>query len=198
MTFEIIYQDDKIIAINKPVDLSFHGEELHKSLKEQIGLDIFSVHRLDKATSGVLIFALTSEFASLLGELFKAKKIRKIYHAVSNHRPSKKQGLIKGDMTKGRNGNWSLSRQMTNPAITKFESLLLTSGKRFFILKPLTGKTHQLRVAMKSLGSPILGDVRYSHDTADRMYLHCFEMEFALFDKNYKITAINKTGSFWL
>lgn len=194
---EIIYKDESFVVINKAVNISFHGEGLHDKLRAQIGCDIYSVHRLDKLTSGVLIFALSSEIANLLGELFKGRKVQKTYEAISLHRPSKKQGLIKGDMQKGRNGNWSLLRKCENPAITKFESSLLSSNKRFFKLIPKTGKTHQLRVALKSIGSPILGDPRYSNDSSDRMYLHCLEISFSLGGRDFCFRAQSRTGEFW-
>lgn len=195
---DIIYKDENFVVINKAVNISYHADGLHDELRASLGCDIFGVHRLDKLTSGVLIFALNSNVANLLSELFRQKKVYKIYEAISLHRPSKKQGIIKGDMQKGRNGNWSLTRGTTNPAITSFESkFLVSSNRRLFTLYPKTGKTHQLRVALKSIASPILGDPRYSSDEADRMYLHCLEISFELLGREYRFRAENRCGEFW-
>lgn len=195
---EIIYKDENFVVINKAVNISYHGEGLHDELRASLGCDIFGVHRLDKLTSGVLIFALNSNIANLLSDLFRQKKVHKVYEAISLHRPSKKQGIIKGDMQKGRNGNWSLTRGSSNPAITKFESKLLApSHRRYFTLYPKTGKTHQLRVALKSIAAPILGDPRYSNDQSDRMYLHCLEISFELLGREFRFRADNRFGEFW-
>ncbi|MCD8531217.1 MAG: hypothetical protein LRY66_07610 [Saccharospirillaceae bacterium] len=82
-------------------------------------------------------------------------------------------------MTKGRNGSWMLQRSSSNPAITRFISHFDERRQtRLFLLKPLTGRTHQLRVALKSLGAAIDGDSRYAGDPADRTYLHAFMLCF--------------------
>ena len=103
-------------------------------------------------------------------------QVKKQYLAISDHKPKKKQGLIQGDMAKGRRGAWLLTRSQENPAITRFTSLSLGEGRRLFFLSPLTGKTHQLRVAMKSLGAPILRDALYGGSPADRVYLHAWRL----------------------
>jgi len=91
-----------------------------------------------------------------------------------------KQGTVAGDMTRGRRGSWLLQRSTNNPALTRFTSTSLAGeapGTRAFLLKPETGRTHQLRVAMKALGSPVLGDSRYANAEdarkEERAYLHC-------------------------
>ena len=104
-------------------------------------------------TSGLLILALNAESAAEFFRLFAEHHIQKTYLALSNQKPKKKQGLIVGDMQKARNGAWKLCPSKENPAITRFESVSCEPNLRLFILKPQTGKTHQLRVAMKSLGS---------------------------------------------
>jgi tRNA pseudouridine32 synthase/23S rRNA pseudouridine746 synthase len=97
-------------------------------------------------------------------------------------------------MKKARGGAWKLSRTMNNPAVTQFFSYSLDSGLRLFLLKPLTGKTHQLRVALKSLGSPVLGDPVYCRSASgvkspDRGYLHAYALRFTLTEKSYSFAA---------
>lgn len=182
----IIYQHQDFIIINKPYNLSVHRDDNQHSLMdivaEQVSLpQLWLVHRLDKATSGLLILAKHALAAAQLGQLFAEHKIEKHYIALSASKPKKKQGLIIGDMVKTRNGNWKLSHQRNNPAITRFYSYGCENGLRLFHLLPQTGKTHQLRVAMKSLGSPILGDHRYGStlsEAIDRTYLHAYALKF--------------------
>ena len=162
MKLDIVYQTDDFIIIYKPCGLSVHKDQseigLTTLLAEQLGVpQVWLVHRLDKVTSGLLILALNAESAAEFFRLFSEHHIQKTYLALSNQKPKKKQGLIVGDMQKARNGAWKLCQSKENPAITRFESVSCEPNLRLFILKPQTGKTHQLRVAMKSLGSPILG-----------------------------------------
>lgn len=128
--------------------------------------------RLDAITSGALIFAKNLHTARALGEEFSAGRVTKYYVALSARKPSKKQGSVVGEMIKTRRGSWMLQRAIKNrPAVTRFTSTAVKDASfeigmpplRAFLLKPSTGRTHQIRVAMKSLGAPIFGDARYSN-----------------------------------
>jgi tRNA pseudouridine32 synthase/23S rRNA pseudouridine746 synthase len=110
--------------------------------------------------------------------MFEQKKIEKYYLAVSAKKPKKKQGAIKGGMKKVRDGKWMLDSSETAVAISQFFSFSISAGLRLFLVKPLTGKTHQIRVALKSVGSPILGDELYKGESADRTYLHAYCIRF--------------------
>ena len=133
-------------------------------------------------------------------DFFSEHKIHKTYLALSNQKPKKKQGLIIGDMKKAREGAWKLCQTKENPAITRFESVSCEPNLRLFILKPQTGKTHQLRVAMKSLGSPILGDGLYGKNTEkiDRTYLHATQLEFDYLNDFISVTCLPSQGQFWI
>src|SRR5690606_33414184 len=126
----------------------------------------------------VVLLAKNSQSTAGLSQLFQRHEIRKYYLALTDRKPLKKQGAIIGDMEKSRDGNWRLTRTVRNPAVTHFFSFGLGNGERLLILKPETGKTHQLRVAMKSLSAPIIGDRRYGGCPADRLYLHAWELHF--------------------
>ena len=150
-------------------------------------------------TSGLLILALNTESAAEFFRLFSEHHIQKTYLALSNQKPKKKQGLIVGDMQKARNGAWKLCQSKENPAITRFESVSCGPNLRLFILKPQTGKTHQLRVAMKSLGSPILGDTLYGKNTEniDRAYLHAARLQFEFKGQAFDVFIPPKEGEWW-
>ena len=204
MKLDIIYQTDDFIIIYKPCGLSVHKDQseigLTTLLAEQLGVpQVWLVHRLDKVTSGLLILALNAESVAEFFRLFSEHHIQKTYLALSNQKPKKKQGLLVGDMQKARNGAWKLCQSKENPAITRFESVSCEPNLRLFILKPQTGKTHQLRVAMKSLGSPILGDALYGKNTEkiDRTYLHAARLQFEFKGKAFDVFTPPKGGEWW-
>lgn len=140
---------------------------------------LHAVHRLDTATSGIVCFATASHIAGLVAKAFRERKVHKYYIALSGRKPHRKQGSVVGDMTRGRSSQRKLLRSNIDPAVTRFQSYSLAevqAGLRLYLLKPETGRTHQLRVALKSIGAAILGDQLYGDRAAaqlqDRMYLH--------------------------
>ena len=199
--YEIVDNTEDFIVINKYPDVSFHSENnevgLFVKLKEDFKIPLFSIHRLDKITSGLILIAKSSESASVLSSLFSSRQIEKYYVAVSDKKPKKKQGIICGDMKKARRGQWKLCRTYENPAITRFSSLKY-EDKYLFLLKPQTGKTHQIRVAMKSICAPIIGDVLYGGTVSDRGYLHSIKLSFSYKGKKYEYISYPNVGKFFI
>ncbi len=194
-SFSIEHSEKDFFVVNKSPGVSMHSENgtpgLIEQMRNQLSLEtLYPVHRLDKPTSGLLIVAKNKEATATLSRLFKDRKIEKTYLALSIKKPNKKMGAVIGDLAKARNGAWKLLRSKQNPAISQFTSYGLgvseVSGKtlKLFYVKPKTGKTHQIRVAMKSLGSPILGDELYSGDASDRLYLHAYALRFSYLGDN--------------
>ncbi|WP_432452037.1 TIGR01621 family pseudouridine synthase [Agarivorans sp. QJM3NY_29] len=181
-TLVLVAEHPDFLVLNKPCGLNFHTEDgalgLVELAKLQFAMPLWPVHRLDKLTSGLLLLAKTKQAASEFQELFSQGQVDKYYLAIASAKPKKKQGLIKGDMLKARNGSWKLAKTTNKPAITQFFSYAVQAKRRLFLLKPRTGRTHQLRVALKSLGSPILGDQRYAGEAAARGYLHAYALHF--------------------
>jgi tRNA pseudouridine32 synthase/23S rRNA pseudouridine746 synthase len=153
-----------------------------------------------------MFFAKEPEVAKELMAAFRARKVSKYYVALSSRRPSKKEGSVKGDMRRGRRGGWMLERTQDNPAVTRFASAGVPAaaapGLRAFLLKPDTGKTHQLRVALKSLGSPVLGDQRYANkgeaEGEERAYLHCAALRVVLGGKAVQVVSPPLEGAHFL
>lgn len=179
----IIAQHRDYFLIDKPADCSFHQENAGDGLLDAVrellpGEALFPVHRLDRITSGLVLFARSPEAARIFGDNFAAGQIAKCYLALSARKPGKKQGWVKGAMVKGRNGSWRLAEGDGPLAVSQFFSYGLGNGLRLFVVRPRTGRTHQIRVALKSLGSPILGDERYAGAPADRGYLHAWALRF--------------------
>jgi tRNA pseudouridine32 synthase/23S rRNA pseudouridine746 synthase len=201
--FKQHFSNDDFVVINKIHATNFHTEDnqpgLFEQVKSALSIDqLYPVHRLDKLTTGLVIFAKTKVIAAQFGQLFEARLMNKYYLAISNHKPKKKQGWVKGDMTKARRGAWKLLRSQENPAITQFISTSISDGLRLFLVNPHSGKTHQIRVALKSVGSPIVGDSLYSSDLpADRGYLHAYALQFTLNEQIHQFICPPSHGEYF-
>ncbi len=197
--FRLIEDHKDFLLINKDPGVGFHKEAgfqgLPAAVREKLGLnEIFPVHRLDKMTSGLLLFAKNKGAAKDLSRQFAEGLVEKRYLGISDRRPKKKQGWVQGDMVRSRRGSWKILRTKNNPAKTRFVSTSIGEGFRLYLLKPYTGKTHQLRVALKSIGAPAFGDLlyhpnEYSCKQPDRGYLHSFSITFNLADSKFKYTC---------
>ena len=211
--FKIITEHPDFIVVDKAAGVNFHdegdiGSGLHSLVKKQVkkqnqnqsdSVELYPVHRLDKMTSGLVIFAKTLACAQTFGKLFNDHDIEKYYLAISDKKPGKKQGLIKGDMSKSRRGMFKLLRTMENPAITQFFSYSIPNKQRLYLLKPHSGKTHQLRVALASIGAPIVGDpLYYSTSPADRGYLHAYAIKFTYLGESFEFTSLPTNGEYYL
>lgn len=200
--FTVHYQHNDFVVIDKPIGMSVHKDQEQQGLTalvaEQLDVEkVWLVHRLDKVTSGLLILALNQPAASELSQLFASHSVRKTYWALAAAKPKKKQGKIIGDMAKARNGAWKLCHTQNNPAITTFTSSSVEPHLRHFVLMPATGKTHQLRVTLKSLGSPIIGDDLYGGEMADRVYLHAYQLDFCYQGQSINIQCLPTQGILW-
>lgn len=188
----VVYLDDNVIVINKPVGVLTHSKG---AINEEFTVaDFFRryttyglktnrpgiIHRLDRDTSGILIGARNDETASLLQRQFADRKSKKVYLAVVDGTLKEKQATI--DLPIGRNptvpSTFRVDAKGKN-AITQYKVLAENSNQSLVELKPLTGRTHQLRVHMKYLGAPIKGDRVYGKP-ADRLYLHAKSLEITL------------------
>lgn len=198
-SIHLLFEHDSFLCVHKPASIPFHSDAdsagMVSRVRELFGSDsLFPVHRLDRMTSGLMLFARNAEANSVLSGLFAARQVDKTYLALSEHKPKKKQGRIVGDMARTRNGAYKLMRTTENPAQTRFQCLGKVALRPedpalwAFALYPKTGQTHQLRVAMKSLGSAILGDTRYGAAPADRGYLHAWRLGFEAFGERFDLS----------
>lgn len=197
----VVLAHERFLVLMKPAGASVHSEDgagVVVAASEQLGQPLLPVHRLDKVTSGLLLLAKDSEAAAELSALFATHAIEKYYLALSDKRSHKKQGRVEGDMLAARNGSWRLAHSKTQPAITDFVSAGLGNGLRAYLLKPSTGKTHQLRVALKSQGAAILGDDRYGGSAADRTYLHAWALHFCAFGESFAVQAAPPSGTHFM
>lgn len=188
----ILFLDDNVIVINKPVGVLTHAKG---ALNDEFTVAEFFrryttfsletnrpgiVHRLDRDTSGVMIGARNPETATLLQKQFSDRKTRKTYMAIVDG--ALKEPIAKIDLPIGRNPSAPSTFRVDakgKDAVTEYH-MLATKGLRSLVeLKPLTGRTHQLRVHMSHIGAPILGDRVYGKP-ADRLYLHAYKLEITI------------------
>lgn len=185
----IIYLDDNVIVVNKPIGILTHSKG---ALNDEftvadffrrytsVGLDTNRpgiVHRLDRDTSGLIIGARTPESFELLKSQFADRKATKRYLAIVEGAPKTPEATI--DIPIGRNPSApSTFRADTKgkPAQTDYRVLASAAGKSLLALQPRTGRTHQLRVHLAHLGTPIVGDRVYGKP-ADRLYLHAHKLD---------------------
>ncbi|AYV22625.1 TIGR01621 family pseudouridine synthase [Vibrio mediterranei] len=199
--FDIHYENEDFVVINKYPGVSVHKDDGDTMLVSDVAIAIGAsslhlVHRLDKMTSGLLILAKRAEVAAQFSRLFEQRDIDKYYLAIGSKKPKKKQGTIIGDMERSRRSSWKLVNSKNNPAVTQFFSAAAENGERVFLCKPLSGKTHQIRVALKSIGSPIKGDAIYNtSNSSDRGYLHAYALRFELSGELFQFRCDPREGS---
>ena len=177
---EIIYEDENVLVVNKPAGLlsEFKGEYCPEATLADYGL---IVHRLDRDTSGVIILAKNEEVQSFLRRQFQERKTHKTYFAVISGRPKLDEARIDLPMMRDLKRPTTFRVDPNGKPAETFYRVLKTDGVHSLVeLKPTTGRTHQLRVHMKYLGHPILGDPVYGEEKADRLYLHAGALEITL------------------
>ncbi|WP_084164491.1 TIGR01621 family pseudouridine synthase [Rheinheimera texasensis] len=207
-SFHLLFRHADFVLVDKAAGVSFHSEDgpgLVVAVEQALGQKLYAVHRLDKVTSGLLLLATSSAAAARFTTLFSERLIDKYYLALSLTRPKQKQGWVKGDMQPARRGAYKLCASVTDPALTYFMSAGfdgantgLPEGARAFLLKPYSGKTHQLRVALKSQGAAIAGDALYQGAPADRVYLHAYALRFDWLGESYQFVCPPTQGDWFV
>lgn len=189
----IIYLDDNVIVVNKPAGILTHSKgALHQ---EFTVADFFRrytshaletnrpgiVHRLDRDTSGVIIGARNDETAALLKKQFADRKTKKTYIAIVDGVPKVAHAVI--DLPIGRNPSTPSTFRVDaggKEALTTYEVLATNNKQSLVKLTPKTGRTHQLRVHLSYINTPIAGDRVYGREKADRLFLHAYQLEITL------------------
>lgn len=167
---DVLYHDDAIVVVDKPSGLSVHrGDDQGATFalnltRNAIGQWVYPVHRLDRATSGVLVFALSSEHARLLQGSFNTRDVDKTYLALVRGKPPP-HGVVDSPMEK-REGGPKVE------ALTEFETLFMSDVARVSLVeaRPRTGRRHQIRRHLRRINHPIAGDVNYGKGVENRGY----------------------------
>ena len=189
MNWSLLHLDDDLLAVNKPSGLLAvpgRGPDKADCLATRVAErypDALVVHRLDRDTSGVFLLARNVEVQRRLGRMFECREIHKTYLAVATGHVVDDEGTI----------DFPLAKDWTRPyrhrvdfvagrlATTQFRVLARDVGRTWLELRPVTGRSHQLRVHLAALGHAILGDNLYAtddvRDAADRLMLHAWRLE---------------------
>lgn len=177
---ETVYEDDDVLVVNKPAGLlsMAKGEYCPEKTLGDYGL---LVHRLDRDTSGVVILAKNETVQKFLKKQFQDRKTHKTYYAVIDGRPKLDAARIDLPIARDLKRPTTFRVDANGKESETFYKVLKTDDKHSLVeLKPTSGRTHQLRVHMKYLGHPILGDVVYGGEKAERLYLHAGSLEITL------------------
>ncbi len=206
----VLYKDANIIVINKPFGLPVQGgTKVTKSVDDLLDALKFDgerpklTHRLDRDTSGVLVLARTARMATHLTRGFAEKTIQKTYLALVNGCPFESRGTIDFKLIKAIAAEQSFERVAVDDEDGKYAKteyrVIEALARRFALmeLKPLTGRTHQLRVHMQAIGCSIVGDHKYGGSTEDAkdigvenvLHLHAWKIEIPVGGKVIKVTA---------
>jgi tRNA pseudouridine32 synthase/23S rRNA pseudouridine746 synthase len=185
LAINVVLETAHVLVVDKPPGPVVHGEpgSVLDALRAERGGDFYPAHRLDAVTSGLLVFGKSKQAARELGALWEAGGVAKGYVGLAAKPGRRKRGRVSGDMARAQRGKaFKLLRTRTNPAVTDFVSLgmgeaqgqgeVVAAAKRMFLCRPVTGQTHQIRVALKSNGAALLGDALYAGAASDRVYLH--------------------------
>ncbi|WP_347938580.1 RluA family pseudouridine synthase [Rickettsia oklahomensis] len=168
----LIYEDDNLIAINKPIGLATQGgSKINLSIDSALkylnykGADFKLVHRLDKETSGLLLIAKNYLSSIKFHDAFKEKLVVKTYYAITYGKPIKNVGEVRSNIEKSKGGTpkiTDIESENGKFAITYYKLLKALDNNLFLVeFTPITGRMHQLRLHAKLLGCPILGDDKY-------------------------------------
>lgn len=195
---EVLFEDNHLIVVNKLPGQLVQGDKtgdapLGDLVKEYIKVkyekpgEVFLgvVHRIDRPVSGIVIFARTSKALARMNELFREKKIQKTYWAVVKNKPPSDQGslihyLIKDE---ARNKSKAYDKEIKNSQRSWLDYKVLGKSDNYFLLEinPHTGRHHQIRVQLSTMGCPIKGDIKYGFDRTNEdgsIHLHARSIQF--------------------
>jgi RluA family pseudouridine synthase len=186
---ELIYEDDGFIAVNKPAGINAQRTpyQLKGTMEHAVsryfadhgiavGEPVRIVHRLDRGTSGVMIFPKTKREAALVSDLFQQGEVEKVYWALVSGKPPQ-EWRVEGTMAKIASATYGMATPGRDSR-SAFHLLAEGEGAALVECRPETGRTHQLRVHLAHSGHPVVGDKTYGGEPAPRMMLHCRTMGF--------------------
>jgi len=183
---DFLFQDEHLVIVNKPAGLLSvpgRGEDKQDCLSARIQQrfpDALVVHRLDMATSGLMVFARGEVMQRELSRMFREREVTKRYVALV-------AGVLKnevGEIDLPLIVDWpnrprsKVDHELGKPSLTRYRLLGIEGGDSRVELEPITGRTHQLRLHLASIGHPIIGDTLYEGRSAERLMLHATRLAF--------------------
>lgn len=214
----ILFEDEYLLAVHKPNNVLVHhshyarnilDDSLLQLLRKQLGYPIYPINRLDRKTSGIVLLSKSKEFVSKFQELFEKQEISKIYHAlVRGHvqEPAEINSPVKNER-----GNYKDASSVIQPLETFTIDIPVKPypSSRYTLLemKPITGRTHQLRIHANKIAHPIIGDHKYGNRHHNKMFeerlgfpnlfLHCLVNEFKHPFTGESLTIRSPYPEFW-
>ncbi|MBA1338377.1 MAG: 23S rRNA pseudouridine synthase [Pelagibacterales bacterium] len=189
----IVENNENFVVVNKPAGIAVQSGtksrknilDILKSKSEFEGFTPYSVHRIDKDTTGILIVAKNRKYAQLFTSLFRLRKIHKTYLGITVGVLKNSKGTIKDDLIYTEN-----NKSITVAAITNYLVLNSNNNYSFLKLNPITGRKHQLRKQLLMHGCPILGDSKYRFSETKKikknnLMLHAYRINFSINKKKF-------------
>jgi RluA family pseudouridine synthase len=184
----LLYEDAELIAVNKPVGINSQRTPYQlKGTLEYWVSEYFKaqgnneparvVHRLDRGTSGAMLFPKNRPAAARLSKQFQDGQIEKLYLALVTGHPAEERWIVDAPIGKVASARYGVVGG-GKPSMTEFRTVASSGDISLLEARPLTGRTHQIRVHLASVGLPIFGDLTYGGQAAGRMMLHCAAMTF--------------------
>lgn len=193
----IVEDNENFCVINKPYGLAVQGgSKIKKNLVDLITKNKifqnskpFIVHRIDKETSGILIIAKNRKYAQLFTSLFRIRKIHKSYLSICHGEMDKVKGLFDADLIR-----YDKGKKIFERAITNYKVLDKNTNSTLLILNPITGRKHQIRKQLFSIGFPVIGDSKYNFpgnniNKNHNLMLHAYSIKFMINEKKYTYTV---------
>lgn len=198
MQLQILYEDNHIIAVNKRSSDIVQGDKtgdtplsdfVKQYIKEKYNKpgDVFvgTVHRIDRPVSGIVLFAKTSKALARLNQMFQTKEIQKTYWAIVKNKPPLEKGNLVHYLKKNEAKNMSkaFEKETSGALRSELNYEIIAHSDTYFLLEinPLTGRHHQIRIQLSTMGCPIKGDLKYGFDRSNKdasIHLHARKIEF--------------------
>ena len=194
LPLEILYEDAAVIAINKPADLVVHAGAgnhsgtlvnrlvHHFEKLSQVGGDLRPgiVHRLDKGTSGVILVARDDASHRALAAQFSSRSVEKVYLALVHGQVRAEEGRLTSPIARDPSRRLRMTTRLDSgrPALTQYRVLRRFEKFTYLEVRIGTGRTHQIRVHLSSIGHPVAGDRLYGAPPAERVFLHAHRIRF--------------------
>jgi 23S rRNA pseudouridine1911/1915/1917 synthase len=216
---DILYEDNHLIAVYKKAGWIVQTDDtgdpsLDEMVKSYIaekynkpnGAFLGVVHRLDRPVSGVILFAKTSKALERVNKMFKEREMKKTYWAVVRQKPSKMEGTLEHYLVKNpkKNITTAYNTEIKGSQRAELDFKVLGYLNEYYLIEvdPLTGRPHQIRVQLATLGSPIVGDNKYGYPRGSRkksISLHALKLEFIhpVKKERIKIFAPLPKDGFW-
>lgn len=216
---DIVFEDNHLIAVNKLAGILVQGDKTgDTALSESLAIylkkkyqkpgNVFTgvIHRLDRPVSGLVLFAKTSKGLARMNEIFRERSIQKSYLCIVEGKVLDADGEIKSYLKKDSSMNKSFSTEKQKEgykeAILKYKVLQHLDNYSLLVIKPLTGRHHQIRVQLSKLGFPIKGDLKYgakrsNEDGSISLHSYSLEFEHPVKKEPLKIKAPSPTVGIW-